>query len=124
MDIKVIDTLNNKEVPKEESFDHHVLDGNVSQEMQEKAIGQVVGLEYPSSLSKYSDSLRTLLEYAKTQTEDHSPESLKWVVRSLEMKLGSPPFSEDRIKYIARYAYLLNESKKLDKEKKKFERNI
>lgn len=71
---------------------------------------------------KYSDQLDTLLQYAKTQTDDHSIMNLKWVIRSLELKLGTPPLAEKRITFLSRYAYLLGEEAQIQKEKEKFER--
>jgi len=90
--------------------------------LDQKAIGQVLGLETSSQLSKYSDNLKTLVEYAKSQTEDHSPENLKWVIRSLKANLGSAPFGEDNVKFISRYCYLLNDERRIKEERKKFEK--
>jgi hypothetical protein len=91
-------------------------------DLYQREIGRVLGVENESEFNKYQINLKTLVDFAKTQTTDHSPESLKWVIRSLETKLGTPPFAEDRIKFITRYAYLLSEEKKISEEKKKFER--
>ncbi len=124
MEIKVVDDVLQQEAPKEESFDHGALEGNISLEISEKAIGQVLGLETPEQRTKYQDNIRTLLEYAKNNSTDQTPEGLKWAIRSLELRLGTPPFAEDRVKYVTRYAYLLNEEKRLTKERRKFERNI
>lgn len=109
--------------PKAESYESEKnISAPVGIELQEKAIADVMGIEKNSDIGKYSEKLNTLLDYAKSQTKDHSPESLKWVIRSLELKLGTPPFAEDRINFIARYAYLLMDEKKINEEKKKFER--
>lgn len=95
--------------------------GSQPDEIYQKEIGRVLGLENESDFNKYQPNLKTLVDYAKSQTTDHSPENLKWIVRSLNAKLGSPPFGEDRIKFISRYTYLLNEQKRIDAERKKFE---
>lgn len=96
------------------------LESPVFPELQERAIGQALGFEKDSEYGQNQDNLQLLLKYAKSQTDDHSPESLKWVIRSLEMKLGSPPLSEKRITYLSRYVYLEMESKKIEKEKERF----
>jgi hypothetical protein len=93
----------------------------VMPELSERAIQQVMGLEKESEMQLYKRDVETLLEYAKSQTKDHSPENLKWIIRSLELKLGTPPFAEKRVKWLARYAYLLMEEGKIQKEKKQFE---
>lgn len=90
-------------------------------ELQEKAIHQVMGFEKESETHLYKHDIQILLDYAKSQTKDHSPENLKWIIRSLELKLGTPPLAEKRIKWLARYAYLSMESKKIEDEKKQFE---
>ena len=92
--------------------------------MMETAIADAMGLESSIDKSKYSDKVQTLMEYVKSQTKDFSPENIKWVIRNLELKLGTPPFAEKRISYVARYAYLMSEKKKLDSELTSFERGI
>lgn len=125
MQIQVIGE-NNKPVEalKETSREQTTIEGGSPEEMETKAIGQVLGLETLSQINKYSDNLRTLLSYAKSQTKNHSLESLKWTIRSLGEKLGTPSFAEDRIKYITRYAWFSNEERRIQEEKKKFERNL
>lgn len=120
MDIKIVDAP--EETPEKPIGQPKTVEGAQPDEIYQTAIGQVLGLENTSDVNKYSPQLKTLIEYAKTQTTDLSPESIKWVIRSLELKLGSPPFAEDRVKYVTRYAYLLNEEKRIKDEKGKFER--
>lgn len=123
MDIKIVDAKGNE---KENSVTAIAQppssNGAIPGEFEMKAIGQVLGLETESQLNKYSDSLHTLLEYAKAQSPDNSPESLKWTIRSLKANMGTPPFGEDNIKFLSRYCYLLNEEKRIKNEKQKFER--
>ena len=90
-------------------------------ELEIKAVADVLGLEKESERNQYSDKLDTLLEWAKSQTKDHSTENLKWIIRSLELKLGTPPLSEKRINFPSRYAYLLMEKGKITSEMKRFE---
>jgi hypothetical protein len=98
--------------------------GDVSGDIELKAMGQVMGLERDSEIGQNESKLRTLLDYAKSQTKDHSPENLKWIIRSLELKLGTPPLAEKRISYVTRYAYILGEESRIKAEKEKFERKI
>jgi hypothetical protein len=120
MDIKIVDA-SGKEIQSEEK--PQVSQNNVSSpvlpELELGAIADVLDLSR-HELSRYDDQLHTLLDYAKKQTDDHSPEGLKWAVRSLELKLGTPPLAEKRIKYLARYAYLMAEESRIKKEKESF----
>lgn len=49
----------------------------------------------PSEVSSNKRMLETLIEYAKTKTEDHSLAGLKWALRELSLKLGTPPITTD-----------------------------
>ena len=93
----------------------------VGQELVRNAVEQVMGLDDQGDKHRYHDKVDTLIEYVKTQTTDLSPESVKWVIRSLELKLGTPPFSEKRINYVAQFAYLMSQKRKLDKDIRSFE---
>lgn len=74
----------------------------------------------PNEISQNKRHLDRLIDYAKSKTDDHSPESIKWVIRRLGTKLGSPPLGERKITYLSRFAYLDLQSGQLDKEKKRF----
>lgn len=123
MDIKIIGDNGQEVVPESKPFvSEQSISAPVMPELESKAVGQVMGLEKESELGQYRDEIQTLLDYAKSQTTDHSLDNLKWVIRSLEYKIGTPPLSEKRISYLARYAYLLTEGKKIEKEKELFEK--
>ena len=123
MDIKIINDQGKVETKDTLPMDSkRNVDALALPEMESRAIGQVMGLEKDSEFGQYQDKIQTLLDYAKSQTDDHSLENLKWVVRSLELKLGTPPFAEKRITWLSRYAYLSTEEAKLKKEKEVFER--
>ena len=92
----------------------------VQQELLEASIEQAMGLDNQEDKHRYHDKVDILIDYVKTQTKDLSPENIKWVIRSLELKLGTPPFSEKRINYVAQYAYLCMQTQKLEEDKKKF----
>lgn len=70
-----------------------------------------------TQVGKYSQKIDTLLDWAKKQTDNHDMMNLKWVIKNLEAKLGSPNFGEKRIDKVHRYAYLDMESHKLEAEK-------
>lgn len=125
-EIKIVDEngVEKAQEPKSELKSENNISSPVLPELQEKAIFQVVGLDDSNEQSAYRHKAQTLLEYAKSQTEDHSPENLKWIIRSLELKLGTPPLAEKRVNYLARYAWLEIEESKLKKEKLAFERKI
>lgn len=125
-EIKIVDEngVEKAQEPKSELKSENNISSPVLPELQEKAIFQVVGLDDSNEQSAYRHKAQTLLEYAKSQTEYHSPENLKWIIRSLELKLGTPPLAEKRVNYLARYAWLEMEESKLKKEKLAFERKI
>lgn len=93
-----------------------VVGGEPLEEALLKAVEQVMGLDNDSERHRYAAKVRTLLDWAKTQTKEHTPENIMWAIRSLELKTGTPPLAEKRINYIARMAYLLSEGKKIDGE--------
>ena len=92
----------------------------VSSELGLNAITSALNIKADDS--NYTDEIRWLLDYAKDQTEDNTVEGLKWAIRELETKLGTPPFLEDKVKFMARYAFLFMEGKKTSKELKKMTR--
>lgn len=107
--------------PQEVGESHKSVSAPVVPELQQKAVSQALGLESDIEVSKYRDNLETVLEWAKTKTKDHSPEGLKWAIRNLELRLGTPPFGENRVRFLARYAYLQMESGKITKEMEQLE---
>lgn len=120
-DITVVNDTGEVEKAPQPMVSEH-LDGDYLGELEFKSIASVMGLERESELNLYKDKINTLLSYAKTQTDDPTPENLKWVIRSLELKLGTPPFAEKRINWVSRYAYLMTEEARILKEKEKFTR--
>lgn len=92
------------------------LNGFSDGEIDRMAVAQVLGLENLAEQSKYSDQLEDIISWAKQEGYKDTQE-LKWIVRSLQDKLGSPPLSEKWITRVARYAHLSMESQKLEAEK-------
>lgn len=123
MDIKIVDGQGKpvEEKPVTIGTPNQIVSSQPD-ELHQRGVGKVLGIENESEFNKYQPNLKTLVDFAKSQTTDHSPENIKWIIRSLEVKLGSPPLAEDRVKFISRYAWLLTEEKRISDEKKKFER--
>ena len=67
----------------------------------------------------YDDELKTLVKWAKTKVDSDDPTHLKWAIRDLGMRIGTPAFG-DAIKNLARFAYLDLEEKRIKSEKAKF----
>lgn len=109
-DIKT-ETTEEQSEPKE-SFKGTVLG---EREILKNAVAQAFDLDNTEA-SKYKDKINTILDYAKTQTDSLTPANIKWVIRNMELKLGSPPLSENRISQVSRYAYLHQERAKLNDE--------
>lgn len=82
-------------------------------------VGQMFDLR-PSELSQYKGKLDVLIEYAKLKSDDHSPESLKWVLRTLGMKLGTPPLGEKLINYLHNYAKIYMQGRRIEEQKAKY----
>lgn len=62
--------------------------------------------------------LETLIEYAKTKSDDHSPDGVYWALKQLGLRLGTPPLGEKIIDHAYMYARLYLETqsnkKKMD----------
>lgn len=114
MSINDINEFKAIEKPVVEVKQPNSIEPPVGEDISLRAISQITGNE--NEISQYNSELKTLLDYAKTQTKDYSPENLKWVIRQLELKTGTPPFGEKAIKYLARFAFLSLEQQKINKE--------
>lgn len=74
----------------------------------------------PSESAKYQGKLQLLTDYAKSVTDNHSPENLKWAIRNLGIKVGTPPLGEKLVVYLAKYAYLHLEGLEIEKAKQQY----
>jgi len=122
MDIKIVDSTG-AEVKQDQqeikpADTTPVKDGEIILQQ----VGQLFDFK-PAECQKYANKLRTLIDYAKTQTEDHTPEGLKWAIRSLQGKVGSPPLGQKWITYLTGYAHLKLESLEREKLLEKYEHN-
>jgi len=86
----------------------------------EVATHQVLGLETDSDKSRYDAKVKTIVEWAKQVTEDHTPEGIKWAIRDMQMKIGSPKVGESFIDYLHSYVALATQKKDIDSKLKKY----
>jgi hypothetical protein len=118
MDIQVVDQNGNEPQPLENKVPETT--PVITGQMMEQSVGQMFDL-LPSEISRYSDKIQTLIAYAKTQTDSTSPEALKWAIRSLQGRVGTPPLGQKWINYLGQYAWIKLESMKLQKEVENYE---
>lgn len=67
-----------------------------------------------SDYGRLSPKINTLLEYAKANTNDQ--DDIRWVLRRLETKLGTPPMGVNKISHMAEYAYLWLQNQEINKK--------
>lgn len=122
MDITILDPKTG--IPVKEEKTEPVTPPNVEggQDMLYQQIGELFDLK-PSEISLHKDRIDTLIQYAKTQTEDTSSTGIKWAIRNLSFKVGTPPLGEKLINYLGKYAWVKLEQAKLDKEVNQYERS-
>ncbi len=115
MDIKIVDEKG-QETPKPEPVNvtpPNGLDAPIN--MGEQAVADIMGIER-NEMGKYGDKIALLLRFAKQQDPQASPEKIKWIVRDLDMRLGTAPMAQRRIDYVARVAYLRMQKQSIDNE--------
>lgn len=122
MDIKIQSQSDEKPVVMNEPTSTPVIEGELGGNMEAQAVGQMFDLK-PSEISQFEDKIKVLLDFAKSQTDDHSVENLKWAIRELQYKVGTPPLGEKMINYLEKYAYLKMQSNKIEKDLEKYEKN-
>lgn len=96
-----------------------VLDAPVNDPL-EVELCSFFGLETEGDKTRYTDKMKEVLSWAKGQTEDHSPENIKWVIRDLEFKLGSPGVGEKIIDYVHQYVGLVKQKQEVEGKLKKY----
>ena len=106
--------VEHKEVPTPENLSPPAEEG-----LETNALSDILDLSKEET-GKYHDKLSTLLEWAKTQTKDHTLENLKWTVRELGFKLGTPPLGQKQVLWLSEYAFLELESQKINSRLKEF----
>ena len=114
MDIKVVDEKGQETTPEPSNVTPPSgLDAPIN--MGEQAVADIMGIER-KEMGKYGEKIALLLKYAKQQEPQASPEKIKWIVRELDMSLGTAAISQRRIDYVARVAYLRMQKKQIDNE--------
>lgn len=120
MNIKVVDSEGNDiqqpEVKQEEITPPGLEEsGNILRDQ----VATLFDLDH-NETATYKNKLDTIIEYAKTLTDDHTVQGIKSALRTLGSILGKPPLNENLIEYVYRYTYLGLEGNKIDREKQRF----
>ena len=110
-DVEQLQEKNDESMPQQtlESSEPGVINGI--------AVRQV--LELGPHDSEHDGDVKILVEWAKEQVGEDDPMKLKWAVRDLRMRIGTPSFG-DPIKHLSRFAYLDLEEKRIKAEKRNF----
>ena len=119
MSINDVDQSKQEESKEVEVKQPETLTAPAQQDIERSVMRDLLGVD-DSELDQYHDKVNTLLEWAKTKTDDHSPESLRWTIRELGFNIGSPPLGQKLVNWLAEYAYLEMESQKVNKELEKY----
>ena len=120
MDIKVLD--NQGEEVKQTEMKEPEFTPVPEGEIMLHSVGQMFDLR-PTEIPGFKSKINLLIDYAKSQTEDRSLEGIKWAIRSLQGKVGTPPLGEKWINYLSKYAYLKLEGIRLQQEAEQYEHN-
>lgn len=117
MDIKVVNPQGSVQELKDQTVNtpETIVTGQDNQ-LDRIAIGQMFDMDI-KSISKDAKKIDTLIQWAKDEAKTDDMMQLKWVIKNLEAKLGSPNFGETRLTKLHRYAYLDIEGKKMEAEK-------
>lgn len=110
-DLEKIQEANDKSMPQQ------VVDGANEGEIDHIAAKQV--LDIGRDDTSYDEDVNILVKWAKSQPDVETPQEIKWAIRDLRMRLGTPSFG-DSIKHLSRFAYLDLEEKRIKSEKQKF----
>lgn len=100
MDINSVDT---KSISKEDNVEIKQPETVVSTEQTAQELADMFEIE-KADYGKLSPKINTLLDWAKLNTPEG--EDLRWTLRRLETKLGTPPMGTTRLNYMAEYAFL------------------
>lgn len=100
----------------EASLPQQVLEGGDPGEISQISVKQVLELNYDQS--EYDEEVAILARWAREQVGD-DPTQIKWAVRDLKLRVGTPTFG-DPIKHLSRFAYLDLQEKQIKREKQQF----
>lgn len=121
MNIKIVDSQGQEiqpeaEAPVMQTQQTPYIDGD----LLIQSVGQIFDMK-PREIQQSKDKINLLIDYAKSITEDHTTEGLKWAIRSLQGRVGTPPLGEKWLPYLTKYAYLKLEADKMQKEVERYE---
>ncbi len=103
------------DVEKLEEKENATLEDGDGTKIESIAIAQTLDIEG----SDYENEIETLIEWAKQKTGSEDYMELKWAVRDLRLKLGTPAFG-DPVKNMARFAQLDLDEARIKKEKESY----
>lgn len=73
-----------------------------------------------NSVGRERQKIQAIVDYIKDRTDDHSLDNIKWAIRDLDMKLGSPNLYDRKIDHIYRYVSLSRQKDDIEKKLSKF----
>lgn len=117
MDIKIEGEIEKVQEANDKSVDQPQQTLDTPSDMHYIAVKQVFDIDRDSD--EYDDDINILVRWAKQQVDDDDPIALKWAIRDLRMRLGTPTHGES-IKHLTRFAYLDMEEKRIKREKQEF----
>ena len=120
MDIKIVDQAGKEVKPVEQKVSD--TEPSITGDLLEMSVGQLFDMR-PNEIQASRDQIRLLVEYAKSVTDDHTSMGIKWAIRSLQGRVGTPPLGQKWLPYLTQYAYIKLESLKIQKEVEKYEHN-
>src|SRR3990167_11027857 len=120
MDIKIVGTTGEevKQEPMKESDSLPVITGD----LMVQSVGQMFDMR-PAEILTWKEKIGLLIDYAKTQTDDRTPEGIKWAIRSLQGRVGNPPLGEKGVNYLSKYSRLKLDEIRIKKEVEQYEHN-
>lgn len=110
MDINSVDT---KGISKEESVEIKEPTSVTAYDQSAQELADMFEIQ-KDEYGKLSPKINTLLDWAKANTPDG--EDIRWTLRRLEMKLGTPPMGRSKIDHMAEYAFLWLQEKEINKK--------
>lgn len=102
--------LQNKEIDQTEVKQPETA---VAVEQSDQELAQMFEID-KNDYGKLSPKINTILDWAKQNTPEG--EDIRWTLRRLETKLGTPPMGVDKISHMAEYAFLWLQGRDINKK--------
>lgn len=120
-DIKIVNS-EGKIVEPAVATEHNVEGSNSAiRGLLEQTVMKALGMDENGSTSAYSDEIQSIIDYAKAQSKEPlTTDKLAWIIRELDMTIGSSPFAEKRIYRVARFTTLNKQKADIEKELNSF----